>query len=119
MKDITTNDDIKLLVDTFYSRVREDDFIGPLFEKFIINWDKHHIKLYQFWKTVILLQAAYQAKPVQMHFKMNLTQDHFDRWLDIWKRTVDDLFEGKNADIAKYRGETMSKAFLDIIERNK
>ena len=119
MKDISTNDDVKLLVDTFYSRAQQNDFIGPIFERLIKNWDEHHVKLYQFWRTVILKQAAYRAKPVQMHFKMGLTQAHFDCWLVIWKGTVDDLFEGENANIAKYRGEKMSEAFLEIIDRNK
>lgn len=119
MKDITTNDDVKHLVDTFYARAQKDEFIGPIFEQFIRNWDEHHIKLYQFWRTVILKQAAYRAKPVQMHFKMDLTQAHFDRWLVIWKGTVDDLFEGENAEVAKYRGMKMSEAFLEILERNK
>lgn len=119
MTDINTNDDVKLLVDTFYARAREDDFISPIFVKFIDNWDRHHIKLYQFWRTVILKQKAYSAKPVQMHFKMPLTQAHFDRWLEIWIDTVDNLFEGENAEIAKFRGKKMASAFLEIIERNR
>ena len=119
MKDIINNDDVKLLVDTFYSRAQKDDFIGPIFVRIIKDWDEHHVKLYQFWRTVILKQAAYRAKPVQMHFQMGLTQAHFDRWLVIWKGTVDDLFKGENAEIAKYRGEKMSTAFLEIIDRNK
>ena len=119
MKDIITNDDVKLLVDTFYARAQKDELVGPIFERFINDWDEHHVKLYQFWKTVILKQAAYRAKPVQMHYKMGLTQDHFDRWLILWKGTVDDLFEGENAGVAKYRGEKMAAAFLEIIDRNK
>lgn len=119
MKDISTNDDVKLLVDTFYSRARENNSIGPIFEQFIHNWDAHHVKLYQFWRTVILRQAAYRAKPVQMHFKMALTREHFDIWLEIWTATVDDLFEGKNAEVAKYRGSRMADSFLEIIDRNK
>ncbi len=118
MKDICTNDDIKCLVDTFYARVREDKEIGAVFESFIHNWDEHHIKLYKFWRTVILKQAAYRAKPVQMHFKMGLKRSDFDRWLSIWKETVDALFEGKNAETAKYRGGKMADAFLEIINRN-
>lgn len=119
MKDISTNDDVKLLVDTFYARAQKDDLVGPIFEMFIKDWDAHHIKLYQFWRTVILKQAAYRAKPVQMHFKMDLTQAHFDTWLVMWKGTVDDLFEGENANVAKYRGEKMAEAFLEIIDRKK
>lgn len=119
MTDINTKDDVKLLVDTFYAKAKEDEFIGPIFTQFIDNWDKHHIKLYQFWRTVILKQAAYQAKPVQMHFKMPLTKAHFDRWLVIWTATVDNLFEGENAEIAKFRGEKMATSFMEIIERNK
>ena len=40
--DITTFDDIKLLVDTFYSKVQKDEFIGPLFNVKIGNrWPEH------------------------------------------------------------------------------
>ena len=119
MTDITNNDDIKLLVDTFYAEAQKDELVSPIFDKYIKDWDAHHVKLYQFWKTVILKQAAYQAKPVQMHFKMPIEQKHFDRWLEIWLITVDNLFIGTNADIAKHRGMKMAKAFLGIIERNK
>jgi truncated hemoglobin YjbI len=28
--DITSRDDIKLLVDSFYAKVQQDDFIGPV-----------------------------------------------------------------------------------------
>lgn len=119
MKDITTNDDIKLLVDTFYAEAQKEELIGPVFERFIKDWDEHHIKLYQFWRTVILKQSAYRAKPVQMHFEMELTQEHFDRWLVIWKATVDNLFAGENADVAKFRGGKMAAAFLEIIDRKK
>lgn len=119
MKDISNNDDIKLLVDTFYSRAKKDELLGPIFEEHIEDWDVHHIKLYQFWRTVILKQAAYSAKLVQMHFKMHLAQTHFDKWLEVWKKTVDDLFEGENAFVAKYRGEKMADSFLAIIERHK
>lgn len=119
MNDILTNDDVTLLVDTFYAKARKNEFIGPIFERYITDWDRHHIKLYQFWRTVILRQSAYQSKPVQMHFKMGLTQEHFDLWMGIWNQNIKEHFEGPNADIAIHRGATMSQAFLKIIERNK
>lgn len=119
MNDIINGDDVKVLVDTFYAEAQKDELVSPIFERFIDDWDAHHIKLYQFWRTVILKEAAYQAKPVQMHYKMGIEQKHFDRWLEIWLKTVDNLFIGTNADIAKHRGRTMAKAFLEIIERNK
>ena len=119
MKDIISNEDVSLLVDTFYAKAREDEFIGPIFEEHITDWKRHHIKLYQFWRTVILKQSAYQSKPVQMHFKMELSQAHFDRWLEIWTSNVEEHFEGPHAEIAKHRGKTMADAFFKIIERNK
>lgn len=119
MKDITSNEDVTLLVDTFYAKARKDAFIGPIFDKYISDWDRHHIKLYQFWRTVILRQSAYQSKPVQMHFKMSLSQAHFDRWLAYWISNVDEHFAGPHAEIAKHRGKTMAHAFFNIIERNK
>ncbi|MDI1289040.1 MAG: hypothetical protein PSX37_03695, partial [bacterium] len=36
-----------------------------------------------------------------LHQKSPLTPDHFGGWLEIWAATVDTLFAGEKADLAK------------------
>ena len=46
--DIASLEDIKLLVNTFYSQVQKDDFIGPIFNEKIGNrWPEHLEKMYR------------------------------------------------------------------------
>lgn len=47
--DIKNLKDIKLLVDTFYGKVREDDKLKDIFNKVIQDqWPEHLEKLYRF-----------------------------------------------------------------------
>lgn len=119
-RDIESNDDIKLLVDTFYSSVQKDPFLGPIFETYLADhWEEHHEKLYKFWHTITFKEMHYYGNPVPVHFTMHLTEKHFKAWLVIWKKTVDDLFVGKRAENAKLRGKTMAAAFLEKIEKKQ
>jgi len=118
-KDISSFEDIKLLVDRFYEAAREDSLIGPIFNKYLEGrWDEHLEKLFSFWDTVLLRQPGYYGDPVTTHFKLNLTEVHFNRWLDLWCATVDKYFEGEIAEKAKHRGKTMSLAFLGKIKKH-
>ncbi len=114
--DIATLKDVHFLVDKFYDRVKEDPFLGPIFNKRLAGkWEMHHRTLYRFWHTVLLRRPDYFGNPVPMHFSMNIDHRHFDQWLVIWNETVDGSFEGMIAERAKLRGLTMSKAFMSKI----
>ncbi|WP_367274609.1 group III truncated hemoglobin [uncultured Lutibacter sp.] len=50
MKDINNREDIELLVNKFYEKVKVDETIGYIFNEIAnINWDKHLPKMYDFW----------------------------------------------------------------------
>jgi len=116
--DISTLKDIQFLVDQFYDAVQKDSFLGPIFNTRLAGrWEMHHRKLYRFWHTVLLRRPDYFGDPVPMHFDMNIDQRHFDGWLKIWTETIDTNFEGMIAERAKFRGETMGKAFLAQIKK--
>ena len=48
MKDIAGKDDIKIFVDKFYEKIREDETLGPVFALRIPaeNWPKHLERMY-------------------------------------------------------------------------
>ena len=52
-RDIQDIEDIKLLVDRFYGRVREDETLKDIFNNKIQDrWPEHLEKMYRFWQTV-------------------------------------------------------------------
>lgn len=53
-KEIENIADIKILVDTFYNQVRNDELLSPIFNGIIKdNWPAHLEKMYRFWQTVL------------------------------------------------------------------
>ncbi|MTG97163.1 MULTISPECIES: group III truncated hemoglobin [Myroides] len=116
-KDIETLEDIKILVDTFYGRVQENEMIGPIFNsKLEGKWPEHLEKMYSFWQTILLEEYTYRGKPFPPHAQLPVNTEHFETWKVIFNGTVDELYEGKIADEAKWRAEKMAAMFLSKIE---
>lgn len=115
--DITTIEDIKLLVNTFYAKVQKDDLIGPIFnERIQGRWAEHLETMYKFWQTILLEQHTYSGSPFPPHKHLAVDQSHFNRWIEIFTKTVDSLFIGNLAEEAKMRGVNMASIFLYKIE---
>lgn len=107
-KDIETIEDIKLLVDHFYKQAVEDPVIGHIFTTSIkVNWEKHLPVMYSFWENALFYTGTYAGNPMVLHQRIHhivhLTIQHFDRWVLLFTATVDDLFEGEKAELAKQR----------------
>lgn len=125
MKEIKSRDDVFLLVSTFYSHVKQDDFIGPIFLDTIPEeeWDSHIQKLTDFWQSNLFFQRVYKGNPLKKHINVDqeldneISQKHFGRWLELWFSTVDALFYGQKAQEAKERARNIaSLLFLRIYE---
>lgn len=116
-KDIKTIDDIKLMVDNFYGKIREDDLLADIFNNVIEDrWSQHLEKMYRFWQTVLLEEHTYYGSPFIPHAKLPIDGIHFDKWLTIFNDTVDNLFEGEKATRAKWQGQRMAEMFQSKIE---
>jgi hemoglobin len=110
--DILTFDDIKLLVDTFYERIRTSELLAPIFnERIQDNWAVHLEKMYKFWQTVLLGEHTYFGSPFFPHANLPVDQQHFAAWLALFNTTVDDLFTGDKAEEAKWRANKMAELF--------
>lgn len=112
-KDITTREDVYLLVSSFYDKVRKDEVLGPFFE-IIEDWDEHLEKLTDFWQSNLFLKTRYYGNPLEAHIKADNANDnsiselHFGLWLNLWFETIDSLFEGDIAQNAKQRARKMA-----------
>lgn len=109
--DIQTQEDVQLLVNTFYGKVQNDATLGPIFNGAIKDWSMHLPKMYRFWGTVLLGEPGYSGNAMSAHIQVNKTfplkEEHYNRWITLWEATVDSLFSGPVADNAKKRASLM------------
>lgn len=116
-KEIIELGDIKLLVDTFYEKVKEDELLGPVFKlKIPGSWDKHLEIMYSFWQTLLLEERTYFGSPFYKHLDLPVEKQHFDRWLKLFYETLDELFTGEKKEEAKMRAEKMAEMFWSKIK---
>ena len=122
-KEITSSEDIQLMVNEFYGKVKEDELLGPIFNTVIQdNWDTHLEKMYGFWETIVFNVQKYTGSPFQKHIPLPLEGKHFERWLALFHATIDAHFVGKNAEEIKKRSTQMGMMFehkLKHIKGNK
>ncbi len=110
--EILNLDDIKMLVDSFYGKVRVDSLLAPIFNKVIQDrWPEHLEKMYTFWQTVLLKEHTYYGSPFAPHAQLPLTKEHFDRWLKLFFETIKEHFEGEKAEEARWRANKMAEMF--------
>src|SRR3982751_2229330 len=114
MMDIESRDDLVTLINTFYDRVKKDDVIGHIFNTIIgDDWSVHLPIMYTFWNTVLFGEEGYKGNAVGKHVeidkKIRLEQPHFERWVALWRDTVDDLYSGPNAEKIKEKADLMLK----------
>ncbi|MGO4703724.1 group III truncated hemoglobin [Dyella sp. 2RAB6] len=84
---------LALLVERFYDKVRADPALGPIFNAAVHDWDQHLRTLVSFWSSVALGTQSYRGSPMSVHRQQPIRGEHFDRWLELWRETVRELFE--------------------------
>lgn len=122
MNDIQYISDIELLVNTFYEKVRHDDYIGFIFNDVMqVNWEHHLPIMYDFWASVLFGNATYKGNPMLKHIaidqKIRLTPAHFERWLSLFEATLNQLFEGPMKEEAYKRASSIQGLMLYKVEQ--
>lgn len=90
---------IERLVRGFYTRVRQDAVIGPIFEARIEDWEPHLQRMMLFWSSVVLMSGTYHGQPMRKHVSLPVDGRHFDRWLELFEATARDLCPPAAADL--------------------
>ena len=89
---------IERLVRTFYGGVRSDELIGPVFAERITDWEPHIRRMCEFWSSVALMSGRYHGQPMVKHMKLPVDSRHFDRWLELFERTAQEVCPPAAAD---------------------
>src|SRR3982751_3200089 len=116
LHDIASRDDCERLVRAFYGRALEDPIIGFIFVDVAkLDLEAHVPRITSFWETILLGARSYGDGAFRphavIHAKSPLREGHFDRWLFLWRETVDELFAGPRAELAKTHAERVAGAF--------
>jgi hemoglobin len=114
--DIQTREDCERLVRAFYGRALADPILGFIFTDVAhLDLEDHVPQITGFWETVLLGAHSYSggafAPHAALNAKVRLYAGHFERWLWLWRATVDELFTGPTADEAKHHAERVAAAF--------
>lgn len=113
LKPLENRSDIELLVNEFYSKVRQDTLIGPIFNDVAkVDWEEHLPKITNFWSDLMLGEDTYRGRPFPPHIPLNLQPAHFERWLRLFIETVDENFTGLKAEEIKKRALGIARNFM-------
>lgn len=115
-RDIEDRADCERLVRAFYGRALHDPVIGFIFVDVArLDLEEHVPVIASFWETILLGARSYGggafAPHATLHRQVELRAGHFERWLALWLATVDELFAGERAELAKAHAERVAAAF--------
>ncbi|VTU36131.1 Group 3 truncated hemoglobin ctb [Variovorax sp. PBS-H4] len=90
--DLCTEEDVVRLVHAFYSKVRKDELLAPIFATRITDWDRHLSRMVDFWSSALRGTARYRGMPMPAHAALpGLTPQLFHHWLALFRETTQAL----------------------------
>lgn len=92
---VVTEASIGVLIDRFYTAIRGDSVLGPVFEATIAAdaWPRHLATMRRFWSSVMLGSGRYSGNPVGVHRAVGgLERPMFARWLTLFEATAHEVF---------------------------
>ncbi|QQQ80232.1 group III truncated hemoglobin [Saccharothrix sp. 6-C] len=121
-RDLAGREDALALVTEFYRRAFDDGLLGPVFRDVArLDLPAHLPVIADFWATVLFRAGTYRRNLLRVHLDLHerfpLTSAHFTRWLALWAATVDDLFTGEKADLAKSQAERIAWSMIRRLRR--
>ena len=108
-KDITTREDIRILVDSFYEKVQRDELLSPVFNH--VDWPHHLPIMYDFWSSMLLSDQSYRGNPFLKHHPLPIQSAHFNQWLKLFRETVRENFSGEKSEEVLMRAESIAGIF--------
>lgn len=123
LSDIKNKEDVKSLVVAFYSKVRKDNTLGPIFNAVISDWELHFEHLSTFWESQLFMVNTFSGNPLKKHQEVDkqvnhtIEERHFGLWINLWFQTIDELFSGEKAQLAKNKARNMGTyMFIEIFK---
>ena len=114
-----TKINLRKMVITFYSKILNDDVVGPIFIDKLGDdlggeiWAPHLDLLTNFWASITLGDLAYRGSPFAPHVHLqNLKRETFEQWLVLFFETLDAIYEPHIANQFKERSTVIAGNFM-------
>jgi hemoglobin len=111
---------IEEMVRQFYTSVLKDEILAPIFIKSLgddLNngkWHEHLNTLYKFWDLMMTGKRGYGGDPFPPHaFIGPLHRETFERWLQLFGKTVNELFVPEIADKFFSKANRLAEQFIE------
>lgn len=125
--DIENTEDINRLINAFYQKVLPDPIIGFIFTDIAkIDLETHLSKIAGFWHKILLPGSeagkAYKGRTFEIHQSLHqlcfLNEHHFQRWVMLFTKTVDELYSGPMAQLSKQRAAAIAESMRKGLNHN-
>lgn len=115
--DIENRADLETLLQHFYQKVFDDALIRHFFIEVVpLDLNSHLPVITNFWASVVLQEQGYRKNVLEVHQNINrlspIEQKHLNRWVQLFTDTVDEYFDGPNAQLAKQRAQSIATMML-------
>lgn len=105
---------IQRLVYNFYAAVQTDEALAPVFNQRIKDWAPHLERMTLFWTAVLRGESVFtpgpRGGPPALHRGIReLRHEHFDRWLELFEETAQDIFAQSEVDFIMARAQRMRR----------
>ncbi len=90
---------LTLLVDRFYTDIRADALLAPVFEPVLHGrWPAHLARMVDFWCTACKLERSFRGNVYDKHMALpDMAPPHLVRWLQLWRQHTEALFAPEQA----------------------
>jgi hemoglobin len=117
--DITGPADVQRLIAAFYAKARYDTALAHFFTQ--VDWAHHTPRIEGFWNMLLFGDKSYAGDPmsphVALHQRLPMEAAHFQRWVELFTGTVDELFAGPKAEEAKLRARSIAGVMLHKVQQ--
>ncbi|MDY6828321.1 MAG: group III truncated hemoglobin [Pseudomonadota bacterium] len=104
LPDIQSRPQVRALVERFYLKLLTDDRLAPFFDSPEAVFERLPL-VSAYWDQLLLQQGSYRRHTMEIHAAIDRRRPFeaadFSRWLELFERTVDELYQGRLAERAK------------------
>jgi len=114
--DHVTEEGICQMVDAFYTKVRADTELSPIFARAISDWQPHLEKMSAFWSSIMLTTGRYKGNPMMKHLATpGITPEMFTRWLALFGETCSELFDDEVSNEFRIKAERIADSLKFVL----
>lgn len=125
MHEVVDRVNINEMVRKFYAKVLDDELLSPFFRKALGDdlkngkWHEHLHTLDNFWMLMMTGKRGYGGDPFPPHaFLGPLTPETFERWLKLFRETLDSLYTPEIADKFYTKANILAEQFMENLGMN-